>query len=58
MNIAIEILIHGISVRIHMSLYQFLAQPTLQHACVKNRHLAAHHGESQVVPVASTAITR
>lgn len=58
MNIAIEVLIHGISVRTHISLYQFFAQSTLQYTCIKDRHLAAHHGKCQVVSVVSAAITR
>ena len=56
-NIAIEVLIHGISVRIHMSLYQFLAQSALQHAGIEDRHLAAHYGKCQVVSIASATIT-
>lgn len=55
---AIGVLIHGISVRIHLSLYQFFAQLTLQHAGIKNRHLAAHYGKCQVVSVASATISR
>lgn len=56
-NIAIGVLIHGISVSTHTSLYQFLAQSALQHAGIKDRHLTTHYGKCQVVSVASAAIT-